>query len=121
SADNHKSNNVEVQGDTFRTDMHGAVADAIDASQEIAMLHATQQIDSLRGNQTIRSTGVINVIDVGDIKLDGSATLSLRGRPSDYFFINVHGKFAMTGNSSIDLRGVPSTHVIFNVLGTGEQ
>jgi choice-of-anchor A domain-containing protein len=121
TANNSHSNNVRIQGSTVRQDLQAAVNAAIDASDVIAHLHATQQFVTIPRSQTIVRTTHENVIDVGSVQLDGSSVLTLHGSSSDYFLFNVTGKFAMTGDSQIKLTGgIDSTHVLFNVVGTGE-
>src|SRR5579862_3550429 len=105
-ADNGKGNNVQEQFGIVTAGLGSANAAAIDAANEIGSLCPTQEINSIHGSETICSTGCMNVISVGDVQLDGSSTLALKGNSSDYFFINVSGKFAMTGTSSIHLDGI---------------
>ncbi len=121
SANNSKSNNVQEEFGGLTASLGAANAAAIDASNEIASMTPTQQFDSINGSLTICSTCPLNVICVGKVQLDGSSTLTLKGCATDYFFINVSGKFAMTGNTSIRLDGVDPSHVIFNIVGSGEQ
>lgn len=121
SADNSKGNNVQEQFGIVTAGLGAANAAAIDAANEIASMKPTQQYSSINGAQTICSTGCMNVISVGNVQLDGSSTLTLKGCSTDYFFINVCGKFAMTGTSSIQLDGVDPSHVIFNITGSGQQ
>jgi choice-of-anchor A domain-containing protein len=121
TADNSKGNNVNEEFGIVTAGLGAANAAAIDAANEIGSLKPTQEFDSINGSHTIGANGSMNVISVGDVQLDGSSTLTLKGCASDYFFINVSGKFAMTGTSSIQLDGVDPSHVIFNIEGSGQQ
>jgi hypothetical protein len=117
-----KSNHVHENAIVVR-DLSPDVMAAIDASNQIAALAPTLTLPSIHSSTTLHSTGAMNVINVTDLTLDGSAQLTLQGRPGmqDYFFINVTGKYAQTGNSSIRLVNVPGSHVVFNIVGTGQQ
>jgi hypothetical protein len=121
TANNSKSNNVQVACGTVKRDLSCADQAAADASCEIASLCPTQNVSNITGSTTVCSTRTVNVLDVNNVQLDGSSTLTLKGGQNDYFLINVSGKFAMTGTSSINLSGVRTSHVLFNFVGRGQQ
>jgi hypothetical protein len=125
TANNTHSNNVVIVGHTYSVNLAPDNADALDAASVVAALTPTRTLGNITGSTTLTSklgNNVINVISVNAIQLDGSSTLTLQGNSSDYFFINVTGKYAQTGTSAIKLTGgLQETHVLFNILGTGEQ
>jgi choice-of-anchor A domain-containing protein len=114
--------NVHILGGIVTQDLQMTVGEATDLSNQAAALAPTQTFGQIGGSQTINSTVQINVIKVGSVQLNGSATLTLNGGPSDFFVINVTGTFAMTGTSAIKLTGgIQPAHVLFNIVGKGEQ
>ena len=131
STNNSKSNNASISDGVTVMDMYPTVAAALDASAQIAAMTPTQTLGSITGSMTLTSnpgtasSPAVNVINVGNIQLDGSSTLTLKGNDPggyDWFIFNVTGKFAMTGTSAIKIVGTfDSTHVLFNIIGTGEQ
>lgn len=114
--------NVVVGGSTTVADYDQAYNDALSASQQIAALTADYTFNGkLENPMTFNSVGNVTVLDVnGEIKLDGSETLTLTGSASDFFYVNVYGKYGMSGTSSIDLIGLSAANVIFNILGGGD-
>jgi ice-binding like protein len=125
TTNNSHSNNVKLTGQVNVFDLTPTNAAALDASSVVAALHTTQTVGAITGSKTINSAAgnnVINVISASNVQLNGSASLTLNGNASDYFFINVTGNFAMTGTSSIKLTGgIQETHVLWNILGSGQQ
>ncbi len=114
--------NVVVAGYTVVADYDQAYSDALSASQQIAALSADYTFNGkLDSPMTFNSVGNVTVLNVnGEIKLDGSETLTLSGSASDHFYINVYGKYGMSGTSSIDLVGLSAANVIFNILNGGD-
>ena len=130
STNNSHSNNADISDGVKVMPMTDTVNAALDASAQIAALPATRTLGNITGSMTLTSSGsasspAVNVINVGNIQLDGSSTLTLKATDPggyDWFIFNVTGKFAMTGTSAIKLVGnIDSTHVLFNIIGTGEQ
>jgi choice-of-anchor A domain-containing protein len=114
--------NVRIRDGIVTQNLQMTVDEAIDLSAQAAAMAPTQTFGQIGGSQTINSAGGINVINVGSVQLNGSATLTLNGGANDFFIINVTGKFAMTGSSAIKLTGgIQPAHVLFNVVGRGEQ
>lgn len=114
--------NVVVGGSTSVADYDQAYNDALSASQQIAALAADYTFNgNLQSPMTFSSVGNVTVLNVnGEIKLDGSETLTLSGSASDHFYVNVFGKYGMSGTSSIDLVGLSAANVIFNIINGGD-
>jgi len=113
--------NLQVLGGVVTRNLSGAVSDLVSLSSTSAALTPTQTFSTLTGGETITGNGGKNVISVGSITLNGSSTLTLSGKPSDTFIVNVSGKLALTGTSSIQLNGVAPNNVLFNVTGSGQD
>lgn len=115
TADNGKSNNVMFDGETFTVDLGPAAADVRAAAIQAASLAATQTFGDIDDPFSIHSTGALNVIEVGKIKLDGDETLTLWGEAGDAFVINA-SDLVLTGTAQIKLAGdLTADDVLFNL------
>jgi len=95
--------------------------DALNASTTAAALSPTQTFpSSITTNTTVTGNGGLNVIKInGDINLGSSNSLTLSGKASDVFVVNVTGTLKFTGSGGLLLNGgVTANHVLYNILGT---
>ena len=106
TAKNSKSNNVVITGGTVARGLTQAVADALAASTQAALLLPTQVFGTIKKSQTIVGGNGLNVIQIDSIDLkDGALTLS--GGAGAEFIINIFdkGKLKLSGGSKIQLAG----------------
>jgi hypothetical protein len=118
-------------GATFSNSSSGSIGQVftnVDLSAEINAAYAaaasasarpcTQSYASLTNNQTITGNGGMNVVCCNDVVLNGKI-VTLSGGASDFFILNVTGRFVLTGGGKILASGVPASHVLYNIRGTG--
>ncbi len=108
-----------VTGERYENaDLSGAVLDAFLAADGNAQRPATQTFDRITTSTTIYSQGEENVIAIDGLDFSRSSstnplTLQLMGAESDWFVLNVNGKFVLGPNASI--RGVEPSQLLINV------
>ena len=104
------------------SDLTQAIADALQASQDISLLASTQVFIDITNSQTIIGNGGLNVISLNSIGLGGSDALTLSGGAADFFIFNVAAGFDMGGSSDILLSGgALASHVLFNFSTAGSD
>jgi hypothetical protein len=114
------TNGAAALGGVIETDVSGAAADLVAASNAFAAMAPTQVYGALTGSTTISGNGCINVINImGDIDLNGADEVRLQGTSEDYYVINVFGRIRTNGNGDIVLDGMDPSHVLFNIRAPG--
>jgi type IV pilus assembly protein PilY1 len=107
-------------GSVTERDMSGVVRDVYNAHKAFAALPPTQTFGRIKGARTITGNGCINVVQVDEIGLTSSRTLTFKGGPDDYFIVNVvAGGISLSSDAAIVLDGVEASHLLFNVVGGG--
>ena len=86
--------NASSQQNQLQSDFNAIIS-------QIVGLSATQTFGTITGSTTITGNGGLNVIDLSGINLQGGATLSFNGGPSDFFVVVVNGQIKNGGNSNI--------------------
>ena len=109
-----------VLGGVVTSSLAQAVTDVTTASQNAALLTATQTFTgNLTNGATFNRTGQFNVVDItGNVTVtDPSKNITFAGGASDWFIVNVFGSVSVS-NGTIGLSGgLTQNHVLVNVLG----
>lgn len=109
-----------VQNSTTNAQLTQAAADAQSASDTYAALSATIATTSITGATTITGVAGQNVMNLTELNVNGSKTITISAPSTAWFIINVSGTFDINGSSSIKLSGgIKPSNVLWNVTGPG--
>ena len=100
----------------------GAAASSTAAA--LAPTHASMDLAPATDSNVLHivGNGGLNVIQVSNIDLQGSNSLTLTGGANDTFVFNVSGRFRVGGSFALNLEGgIKPGSVLFNVIGDGQD
>jgi SdrD B-like protein len=107
------ANTFSVSGGVVRQDMSAAINDAVAASNALANLAPTQNLNDVKNSLTLNGNGGMNVVRMKSLSYQND-TLTLSGNAMDVFVVNVRGNFTFRSSHIVLQGGVTADHVIFN-------
>jgi hypothetical protein len=110
-------NNTVIKGGTQKIGLGSAASAVVAAAARLAKLKPTQELAAITGSATIKGTGGINVIALPSLFVR-NGTVTIQGKPSDLFVLNVAGKFELDGSRVILSGGVLPCNVLWNFTGS---
>ena len=110
----HLANTFTVSGGVVRQDMAAAINDAVAASNALANLAPTRNINNdVTNSLTLTGNGGMNIVRMKSLNYQND-TLTLSGNAMDVFVINVRGDFTFRNSHIVLQGGVTADHVVFN-------
>lgn len=111
----------KLTGSTSTADLAAAQAQVGTASSTLSALTPNTTVGgTLSTAQTFYAVDPVTVINLNNISLGGSDSISLSGSSSDYFVLNIAGAIDFTGDGGIvGIGGLDPSHILVNITDTG--